>query len=936
MHRSARSLLLSLTALFAGSLPASAASVSGRVRDANANAFLLGATVTIRELDRTTTTGPGGEYSFGNVPAGTYQLIVSHLGGSDFTQTVTVAATGDTRADLAVASDVVKLGAFVVEGSREGQLRALQQKRMALDIMDAVAADAMGKFPDGNTAEALRRVPGVSMEVDQDEGRYVVVRGIDSALNNVTLNNQVLGTPSEQGNRGVAMDSVPADLVARLEVTKAVTPDKDGTAIGGSINIVTQSAFDRPDGFLFGSVSSTYDDFRERFAPPTGSLTFGRVFGADGKWGVVGGVSYSVKLFKSQTSDNLGWAPVNGFWMPATQESFDYDLMRSRLGVNVALQFRPMPKHELALRLNHNIFTDHEMRQKAGYEFKTGTLTNQTALTGTNSGGRSTREFRAYNQEGTIDALALEGKHTLASVYHLTWQVGASRGERDVPKRDDWEYRSGTNAFPNSYNLAGESNLVTPNAAFYDPASYPFRRVRFRHDLEREDVVSAQADLKREMSFGTMRGFWKAGTKFVRREKADDRENSNYTLAGPAFTLAEPGLAGTEPANYFDGRYRYGPTLNLAANEAFFRANPNRFSRDVLGSLNNSIAGDFDAEEKVIAAYGMASVDLSRTLKLLAGARWEDTQADYGANQLNTVGGTFSGVYRRVTGSSSYSNFMPGLHLAWRPNRKIVARLAWTNTMGRPNYASLAPTRVVDNIETAAGSGVYTGSVSSGNPRLKAYESMNFDVSVEYYLAKAGILSVGAFRKDIDNPVFRRGFTQTNITFDNLRYNLISFSQPENAQKGNVTGVELNYNQFFTFLPSPLDGFGVNLNYTVTDSSATIFDRTDPLPFFKQSDEIGNVAIVFEKWGFEARIAMSFNSPYLTAVGPSRDYDTYIDRRRPIDAKASYRISRRLKVFVEGTNLNEEPLKEFVGIASRNAGNEIYRWKARFGVNFNL
>ncbi|MBM3854668.1 MAG: hypothetical protein FJ399_16205, partial [Verrucomicrobia bacterium] len=673
MQRFARILLVSLSALFAGNLPALAASVSGRVRDANANAFLLGATVTIRELDRTTTTGPGGEYSFGDVPAGTYQLIVSHLGGSDFTQSVTVAATGDTRADLAVASDVVKLGAFVVEGSREGQLRALQQKRMALDIMDAVAADAMGKFPDGNAAEALRRVPGVSMEIDQDEGRYVVVRGIDSALNNVTLNNQVLGTPSEQGNRGVAMDSVPADLVARLEVSKAVTPDKDGTAIGGSINIVTQSAFDRPDGFFFGSVSGNYDDFRNRTAPAA-SLTFGRVLGADGRWGIVAGASYSLKIYKSQTSDNLGWSLTNGFWMPSTQESFDYDIMRSRLGVNVALQFRPAAKQELALRVNHNIFTDHEMRQQASFEFKLGTLSNQTALTGTNSGGRSTREFRAYNQTGTIDALALEGKHTLATVYNLTWQVGASRGERDVPKRDDWEFRSGTNAFPNSYNLAGESNLVTPNAAFYDPASYPFRRVRFRHDLEREDVLSAQADLKREASFGSMRGFWKAGTKFVRREKADDRENSNYTLAGTAFTLAEPGLAGTEPANYFNGRYRFGPTINLAANEAFFRANPNRFTRDVIGSLNNSIAGDFDAREEVFAAYGMASVDLSRTWKLLVGARWEDTQADYGANQLNTVGGTFSGVYRRVTGSSSYSNFMPGLHLAWRPNKKLVAR----------------------------------------------------------------------------------------------------------------------------------------------------------------------------------------------------------------------------------------------------------------------
>lgn len=934
MRASVRVMFASLVGLLVGQGIVSAATISGRVRDANANAYLIGATVNVRELDRATSTGPGGEFTFANVPAGAYTVIVAYTGADDVTKTVSVAATDNARLDFSISSEVVKLGAMVVEGTREGQARALQQKRMSYDIMEAISADAMGKFPDGNAAEALRRVPGVSMEVDQDEGRYVVVRGIDSALNNVTLNSQVLGTPSEQGNRGVAMDSVPADLVDRLEVTKAVTPDKDGTAIGGSINIVTRSAFDRPEGLFFGSVSGNYDDFRNRTAPAA-SLTFGRVLDKEAKWGVVAGVSYSVKLFKSQTSDNLGWAPVNGFWMPSTQESFDYDLMRSRLGANVALQYRPMPKHELALRVNHNIFTDHEARQKAGYEFKLGTLTNQTALSGTNSGGRSTREFRAYNQSGTIDAASIEGKHAVGSDYNLTWQVGASRGQRDVPKRDDWEYRSGT-TLANTYNLSGESNLVTPTAAFYNAASYPFRRVRFRHDLEREDVFSAQTDLKKDMMFGTLRGYGKAGIKYVNRDKADDRENANYNLAGTAWTLAEPGLSGEEPQDYFKGRYRFGPTLNIATNEAFFKANPTRFAKDVLGSLNNSVAGDYDANEQVFAAYAMASVDLSKTWTLLAGVRFEDTQADYGANQLNSVGGTFSGDYKRITGSTDYSNVMPGLHLAWRPNRKMVARFAWTNTIGRPNYASLAPTRVVDNIETAVGSGIYTGSISSGNPKLKAYESMNFDATLEYYLPGAGIISVGAFRKDIDNPVFSRSFTQTNVTIDNRRYSLVSISQPENAQKGKVSGAEANYQQFFTFLPSPFDGFGVNLNYTVTDSSATIFGRTDPLPFFKQSDEVGNIALMFEKYGFEARIALSFNSPYMTAVGPGSDSDTYTDRRRPIDAKASYRISRHLKVFVEGSNINEQPLKEFVGISSRCAGNEIYHWKARFGVNFNL
>ena len=520
--------------------------------------------------------------------------------------------------------------------------------------------------------------------------------------------------------------------------------------------------------------------------------------------------------------------------------------------------------------------------------------------------------------------------------YDFTWQVGGSRGERDVPKRDDWEYRSGGNAFPNTYDLSGESALITPNAAFYAPASYPFRRVRFRHDLEQEDVISAQADLKRTMEFWNHRGFWKAGAKYVERDKADDRENSNYNLAGTAFTLAEPGLSYIEPQNYFEGFYRFGPTINLRANEEFFRLNPTRFTKDVFGSLNNSLAGDYDAKEKVLAGYALASVDPAKDWTVLGGVRVENTQADYGANQLNLTDGSFTGSYKRITGSTDYTNVMPDLHVNWRPRKNLVVRFAWTNTIGRPSYSNLAPTREVDDIETAVGSGVYIGSISSGNPDLQPFKSMNFDLSVEYYLKNAGIVSLGAFRKDIDNPVFGRSYTLTNVTVDGRLYSLLGISQPENAESGEVTGVELNYQQFFNFLPSPFDGIGVNLNYTLTDSSATILGRTDSLPFFKQSDEIGNIALLYEKYGIEARVAMSFNSPYMTGVGTNADNDTYTNGRHPIDAKVSYRLNRRLKVFCEFNNVNEQPLKEFVGNSSRCAGNEIYHWKARVGVNFNL
>lgn len=931
-------LLISACAFAASATGALAATVTGRVRDQDSNSYLRGATISLRGSAATAVSDSGGEFTLTQVPAGSYTLVVSHLGYSDATQQVTIAEGPSPTLEVAIKSDVVRLEKFVVEGEQEGQARALQQKRMAEMVSDIVSADALGKLPDGNAAEALRRVPGISLEIDQDEGRYVVLRGIDSALNSVTLNGQLVGTPSEAGNRGVAMDSVPAELVARLEVTKAITPDMDGNAIGGAINIVTQSAFDRKENFVFGSVSGFYDDFSDKINPG-GSVVFGGTLGADRQWGIVAGVSYSLKDFKSQTVNTRSWSQVNGFWVPLTEQAYDYEVERERLGANVALQFRPAPGHELALRVNHNEFSDTEGRQSVLFEHRMGTLTNQTATGGTNSQGRASRQFRDYSQTGTIDAASIDGKHQIGDT-KLTWQAGASHGERDVPTRVDWEYRSAANAFPNSYSLASDVLVITPaNDAYYNPANYPFRRVRFRSDIEEEDVYSAQADVKQPLSLGEHGGYWKGGVKFVSREKSDDRNNKNYNLAAGAanaFTLAEPGLAGVEPAGYFDGLFRYGPTLNLEANKAFFAANPNRFTLDTLGTFGDSLSGDFTAKEEVYAGYLMGSIKLAPQWTLLAGARVEKTETSYGAYELPSVGGTLTGVSRWVKGSKDYTNVLPGLHLNWRPTDRAVVRFAWTNTISRPNYADLAPRRTFDAIETSVGGGVYTGSVSTGNPDLKPYEAMNFDLAFEYYFKNSGILSIGAFHKEIDNPVFGRSTFETNVTVDGRLFSTLSTSAPDNAKSGEITGLEFNYQQFFKRLPAPFDGLGFNLNFTLADSEVTTFTRTDKLPFFKQSDRVANAALIYEKYGWEARVGWSFSDDYLNAVGTNTDTDIYVRGRAPIDAKVSYRINRHFRVFGEFLNLTEEPLREFTGVRARENDFEIYHWKARFGVNFNL
>lgn len=500
-----------------------------------------------------------GRYAIDGLRPGPYRVTASLHGFRDAEVEVTIDTREDQRRDF-----TLELAPMTEELTiRAGTALARDQKRAASHIIDVVSADAVGRFPDANAAEALRRIPGVSLEIDQGEGRFVVVRGIDATLNNVTLNGQIVGTPAEFGTRGVSMDSVPADLIARLEVTKAVTPDMDANAIGGTINIATLGAFDRPNGLFSGALRTGYNDLSGR-APFSSNLTWGRLFG-EGRWGILLGGSFSQRRFDSQLFriSSGSWADFNGFFVPQDQAFFLYDVDRRRQGVNGALSYRPSSDNEVTFRVNHNLFRDVEGRQQVEFDLTRGTLTDQTPTTGRFSAGRATREYRDYEQEHTINAAMLGGQH-LAAGSLADWRIGFSRGQRDTPRRVDWEFRSGANAFPNAYDVSDPTRpIVTPDAAFYDAASYPFRRVRFRTDLEREDVVTAEASLRRETSAAGRAAFWKAGAKIVARDKTQNRENLNYT--GSNFTLADFGLGGAGPDDFFEGHARFGPTLDLPA-----------------------------------------------------------------------------------------------------------------------------------------------------------------------------------------------------------------------------------------------------------------------------------------------------------------------------------------------------------------------------------
>lgn len=828
---------------------------------------------------------------------------------------------------------------LVVVGERVIQSRSLDAKRRAESIVEVVTTDGIRALPDGNPAEALRRLPGVYALDDQGEGRYASIRGIDPELMNVTLNGQPIGSPEGGGSggsagRAVRMDSIPAELVSGIEVVKAVTPDMNHNAIGGGINISMASPFDRDGTYHFGRVAYGNNDSSGDSAWG-GSGTYGKKFGDAEQWGLLVSGSFEERMIASQRMSSDRWQPVGELFLPSELSLFDYLVERKRWGTNLALEHRPSDDDTLKFNVSYNRHSDDEDRWQTGYEFRRGDVSEQTETSGRYSGGRVTREFRWYLQEDTIATASVAGEHFFGDS-QLDWSVGYSLAEKDTPRRIDWEFRSGTNDFPNRYDLAPLPYRVLPEDvdAYMDPSNYPFRRVRRRIDTEREEIYSAEANLRRDVTLGERSAYWKVGASALLRDKLQDRSNDNY-VGGDEFTLGDFALSTPDIPGFFDGHYIFGPALDIAALERFFVDSPQYFSRNEEATILDSTGSDYDGSEDVLATYGMLGVELGK-VDLLGGVRVERTRADYAADEILFEDGSFTGQIRRLSDSNGYTNVFPGLHVRFNATDNFVMRGSLTSTIGRQPFGALSPAREFSVIEGET-QGSLVGSVGEGNPDLEPYEARNYDLSFEFYPDAGGIYSIALFRKDIDNAIYTYGFQQENVEFEGFYFERLDFSRPENADAGRIDGIELNVQRFFDFLPAPFDGFGVGLNYTYAKSSLEVASRPgETLPYVRQPRDIGNLALMYEKNKILARIAMTYAGSYLTGVSAGPETDSYRYRRKPVDARVSYQFTPKVSAFVNVRNITDAADENYSGRPERRTAHESYSWSAWMGVNWRL
>lgn len=924
-----------------------AGDIEGFISDANTGRFLPGVEVELVGEGRSAVTTRDGSYRIPNVPAGTYTLEIRYLGYDPTVETVTVPSTGSVRASVEVGLEIVELAAFQVEGYREGRTLALQQKRTAGNVMDIISADSVGSLPDRNVAEALARVPGLSLDVDSGEGRFVSIRGIEPNFNNVTLDGATLAAPSVGGREGRSMplDVVGSGQVYQIEVIKSVTPDLDGNALGGTINIKSTSAFDQPNQFVFGKlelgdnpdVDGTLFD---------GDITWGNTFN-DGKIGVALSAHYSKRPYTSHEIRG-NYERLDGKVYLDQFQVNPEDGDRKRTGLNYNIEFHPDEDSEFYIRGIYNTFEQDENQQELIMDGRRDPIFLIPTAVDINRMRIEKRDFHRIIDQ-TLFNLTVGGRRDFENL-RVNGDVTYSFSEEDVPLIKSVQFRTGNVNFVPEHFFYEFSGLY-PN--FDDKGflteeldQFPLRRFREETSLVQEDTYTPKIDFEWDAEdFLGARTTFKTGAKLTSRSRFVD-DNSERPVADDLTILdiAPPGPG----RSVYNGRYVDPIDLDVDKAFEFLNANRNLFEIDPVESQSNSVEDDYDVSEDILALYFMGTIQVTDDLSLIAGARWEDTDANLKAFEFqegqDANGDDIFNLVERE-GDFSYSNFLPNLQARYEINGQTLLRAAFTGTVGRPQYEKASPINtleyeLLDPEDQLDPNFPFIGEVELGNPELSPYESINFDLGIEHYLQSGGLLSAGVFYKEIDNPIYEFSENLDNVVRDGIGFDSLFRTQFRNADTATLQGLELAAQiPFTTFVEEGfLDGFGVDVNATFISSDVVIFDHEGlDLPFFRQPSEIYNAAFYYQKHGFQARIAWNYQNESLRELdGGPNDDDVWDDTREFTDIQASYKINDNYTVYLNWQNIfDAEKIETWGKGTNRLRSGRYYGSYVRAGIRFN-
>ncbi len=974
-------------------------SIYGKIKDGESDAGnpLGFANVGIPALNLGATTDLDGNYRILNVPIGKHTLQISYVGYETHEVEISVYADKATEFNhTLLPSEGSNLGEVVIAAQAIGQKAAINQQINSNTIVNVISKEKLRELPDQNAAEAVGRISGVAVQRDGGEGQKIVLRGLSPRFNSITINGERI--PSTDGeDRSVDLSMISPDMLAGIEVFKAIKPDMEGDAIGGTVNFIARKASDEPNGNV--TIMSTYNGQQGRYGLFRGNASYSRRF-LDKKLGFLitaNGQRADRSSDLLEASYRIDGSNSDGSLFVRTDNVILGDRLetRDRFGGSLALDYSFNKDNSVFFTTNFGQTDRDELRYRRVYRV--------------NSNEQQFEIRERFNRQRLLSNV-LSGDHKFGAL-NFTWRGSYSTTAQTTPNDLDMRFREPSASIPGKVVPPSAEPDVYPSLFKNDLNLLRLYDTRSNADRIKDNMASFQADLKYDFRVnGWLSGFFKTGGKiraqnryrnltgyllepylsgvsnnfrnkgivfnqngismanFIGNYQADPFLNGRFDIMPGSVDLrktAQVGFDGVDVAQFnklFGTNYaatdklNYNGQLDMARVRNFFNTFQSNYNRNPLVETE-----DYEGDETVSASYLMTELNISKPLLLVGGVRYERTEQIYrGKTRLGTTddelvinpGDTGAGPVNEADFQNStpeqfqtYGELLPMVQMRYKPISWFDLRLAATKTLNRPNFRRLVPWERID---------VNNRRIDRGNAGLSNMTAWNFDAYASLY-NRFGLFTVGAYYKDIKNVDYqgtltifnniRRGYTERE-----LNYLLVT---PLNAPVSIVKGLEVDLQANLSTLTNKyLKGITFNANVTFVNAESDytftsvreVFtppftreniatDTTRKGRFPGQAAFIFNTSIGYDLKGFSGRLSLSMQNDALNEVGLASDIDGFTGRSVRLDLALKQRINKRLTAIFNLNNMTNQPEISFDG-SGRTQENEAFGLTADLGLQF--
>ncbi len=903
--------------------------IEGVVKDP-AGAVLQGAKIEMKPQLRPITTNGQGEFTVTDVPAGTYVVTVTYVGFAPYTGSLTVVPGQpvhfDAKLKVASAADQVE----VTADRPHGEAEAINRTLAAENILQVLPADVITSLPNANIADALGRMPSVSIERDEGEGKYVQIRGTEPRLSNTMVDGVSIPSP-ESGVRQIKLDTIASDLVDSVEINKTLQANIDADGIGGSVNLVTKTASDTPTIALYGVGGYTHI-IGGREVDQFGG-TVGKRFLADKKVGVLLGGTYD---YNGRGINDIEPVPTVGDASPHydSMDFRDYIYNRSRWGGTGSIDYKLGEGSEISLRGLYSNFRN--WGNKWVFTMNDGAAPQYS------------QDWRRPNM--AIGSLNLEGKHLFGS-NTILWNASVARS-RSLSGSGGANYQwmgdpnvQCTNVPGVSVNRPGWTGCVGSAATGadngFDRNNYGFTEFDYPTFGESAQLnLEASGSYARQYHFGSRYGTLEFGAKIRNAHKFDNTYNESWCTddscggSGPISVAQHPEWYGTfsDPV-YYDGTYggKYPAITDWGKLKGWVQNNESQLFFVGGPGVNSN---NYDLIERIPAGYVMNTLELASRVRLVAGLRVEATHVD--TTSFDETANTLS-----YKAGGDYTNILPSASLRFALDKDSDLRLVYGRGVSRPDPQDISAAVSQPTLNQTP------VTISIGNPNLKAELANNYDLLYERSFSHTGLLQVGYFYKDLTEPIAYEQFYST-ASFPHVPAGTnVLVTQPINAGSAYVQGFEIGFEQRMAYLPSVMGGLGISANYSHTSSAARdLPGRSDQPALLRDAPNTWNISPTYDTKRFSMRIGMTYDDAMIYQYqwqdgadsvgvkGPAGD--NYLYAHYQFDTQASYNLPAGLQIYAYGLNLNNEVFGFFNGSPQYVVQREYYHPTYAGGIRWNI